>query len=375
MTFTQKVLFTLLYRQGVLKLHTIQELVEDLKSGKMVLLVDDEDRENEGDLVLAGMHATSEHINFMVKEARGLVCLAMSAEQSNRLGLSLMVGEGQNHSPNKTAFTVSIEAREGISTGISASDRALTIRVASDPAATPTSIITPGHIFPIKAKPGGVLQRSGHTEGSVDLMKLAGLQESAVICEVMNDDGTMARHPELVKFAEKHSLKIGSIEALTEYRLNNENHIEELHSEDFSVDGVENLRSYYFKDLINNRVHYALVYGEWNESDVVPVRVHVDRGPEDLLKPDNKTALNNFLKFSKEKGKGVLLVLRHANFFANPAAKRDFKEFGVGAQILKKLGAENLALITNSQKNLTGLTAFGVEVKETISFAQFSKGG
>ncbi len=355
-------------------MHTVEELVEDIKAGKMVLLVDDEDRENEGDLVLAGEHATPEHINFMVKEARGLVCLAMSPEQSDRLGLSLMVGEGQNHSPNKTAFTVSIEAREGISTGISASDRALTIRVASEPTATPKSIITPGHIFPIKAKPGGVLQRSGHTEGSVDLMKLAGLKESAAICEVMNDDGTMARYPELLEFAKKHDLKIGSIEALTEYRLNNESHIEELHSEDFESDEVEGLKSYYFKDLINNRVHYAVVYGEWNENDTVPVRVHVDRGPEDLLKPGNKDALNNFLKFSKDQGKGVLLVLRHANFFANPEAKRDFKEFGVGAQILKKLGAEKLALVTNSQKNLTGLTSFGVEIKEMISFGQFSNG-
>jgi 3,4-dihydroxy 2-butanone 4-phosphate synthase/GTP cyclohydrolase II len=350
-------------------------LVEDIKAGKMVLLVDDEDRENEGDLVLAGEYATAEHINFMVKEARGLVCLAMSPEQSDRLGLSLMVGEGQNHSPNKTAFTVSIEAREGISTGISASDRALTIRVASDPEATPQSIITPGHIFPIKAKPGGVLQRSGHTEGSVDLMKLAGLQPSAVICEVMNDDGTMARYPQLKNFAEKHGLKIGSIEALTEYRLKNESHIEELHVEDFEIEGAADLKAHYFRDLINDQVHYAIVSGEWKNNEIVPIRVHVDRGPDDLLHGENQAALRNFLKFTKEKGKGVLLVLRHAKSFARPDAKRDFKEFGVGAQILKKLGAENLALVTNSQKNLTGLTAFGVQIKEMISFEQFFKNG
>lgn len=356
-------------------MHSVQELVEDIKAGKMVLLVDDEDRENEGDLVLAGEFATPEHINFMVKEARGLVCLAMSPEQSDRLGLSLMVGEGQNHSPNQTAFTVSIEAREGITTGISASDRALTIRVASEEDATPTSIITPGHIFPIKAKPGGVLQRTGHTEGSVDLMKLAGLKQSAAICEVMNDDGTMARYPELLEFAKKHDLKIGSIADMVEYRLNTESHIEELHSEDYELEGVKGLKSFYFKDQVTNRVHYAIKCGEWDKSEMVPVRVHVDRGPNDLLKNNNFTALNNFLKFSSDKGKGVLVVLRHANFFANPKAKRDFKEFGVGAQILKKLGAENLALVTNSQKNLEGLTAFGVEVKETISFSQFSENG
>ncbi len=353
-------------------MHTVQELVEDLKAGKMVLLVDDEDRENEGDLVLAGEHVTAEHINFMVKEARGLVCLAMSAEQSDRLGLSLMVGEGQNHSPNKTAFMVSIEAREGISTGISAADRALTIKVASDPKATPESIITPGHIFPIKAKLGGVLQRSGHTEGSVDLMKLAGLHQAAAICEVMNDDGTMARYPELVKFAEKFNLKIGSIEALTEYRLSTESHIEELHSEDFALEGFQNLKVHYFRDQVKNQVHYALVHGSWDKSETVPVRVHVDRGPEDLLKSGNKSALDSFLKFAETKERGVLLVLRHSNFFSSPDSKRDFKEFGVGAQILKKLGAENLALVTNSEKNLTGLTAFGVEIKETILFAQLA---
>lgn len=356
-------------------MHTVQELVEDLKAGKMVLLVDDEDRENEGDLVLAGEHVTAEHINFMVKEARGLVCLAMSAEQSDRLGLSLMVGEGENHSPNKTAFMVSIEAREGITTGISAADRALTIKVASDPNATPKSIITPGHIFPIKAKRGGVLQRSGHTEGSVDLMKLAGLHESAAICEVMNDDGTMARYPELVKFAEKFNLKIGSIEALTEYRLNNESHIEPLHSEDFELEGFKDLKAHYFRDQVKNQVHYALVHGKWSELDNVPVRVHVDRGPEDLLGPDNKADLNSFLKYADSKGQGILLVLRHSNFFSSPDAKRDFKEFGVGAQILKKLGASNLTLVTNSKKNLTGLTAFGVEVKESISFEQLTSEG
>ncbi len=352
-------------------MHTVEELVKDLKTGKMVLLIDDEDRENEGDLVLAGEYATAQHINFMIKEARGLVCLAMSPEQSDRLGLSLMVGENQNYSPNKTAFTVSIEAREGISTGISASDRALTIRVASDPAATPQSIITPGHIFPIKAKLGGVLQRSGHTEGSVDLMKLAGLKQSAVICEVMNDDGTMARYQELVKFAKKHSLKIGSIQALTEYRLNNESYIEELYSEEFEFDEIKGLKVHYFKDLVNNQIHYAIVVGEWSPLDKVPVRVHLDRGPKDLLRGENKSALNNFLKFSKEKGKGVLLVLRNVVFFVNSEVKRDFKEFGIGAQILKKLGAENLILVTNSEKKLAGLTAFGVKVKGIISFKQF----
>lgn len=352
-------------------MHTIPELIEDLKAGKMVLLVDDEDRENEGDLVLAGQYVSPEQINFMVKEARGLVCLAMSREQSERLGLPLMVGEGQNLSPNKTAFTVSIEAREGISTGISAADRARTIQVASDPSATPQSIITPGHIFPIKAKPGGVLQRAGHTEGSVDLMKLAGLYESAVICEVMNDDGTMARYPELLNFAEKFNLKIGSIEKLIEYRLNHENHIELLHSEPFVSSVGANLKAFFFKDLINDRIHYAIKCGEWAAGEEVPVRVHVDRGPEDLINSENQKALGNFLKFCSGNNKGVLVVLRHANFFALPHTERDFKEFGVGAQILKKVGAEKLKLVTNSQKSLDGLSAFGVEIKETLSYSNF----
>ena len=375
MTFGLKVLSTLTEsdQNRSLKLHTVKELIEDIKAGKMVLLVDDEDRENEGDLVLAGEFATAENINFMVKEARGLVCLAMSSEQSDRLGLSLMVGESANHSPNKTAFTVSIEAREGISTGISAADRALTVRVASDPESTAQSIITPGHIFPIKAKPGGVLQRSGHTEGSVDLCKLAGLNPSAVICEVMNDDGTMARYPELLEFAKKYDLKIGSIEELTKYRLETESHIELLNTEDFETKTSGTLKTFYFKDLVTNHIHYAMVQGQWDPSETVPVRVHVDRGAEDLIGTSNSDALNRYLEFTKEKGKGVLVVLRHPSYLLKPEnKKRDYKEFGVGAQILKKLGAEKLALVTNSKNNLEGLNTFGVEIKEMISYSDFT---
>lgn len=198
--------------------NTIPELIEELKKGKMVILVDDEDRENEGDLVLAADYVTPAAINFMAKEARGLVCLSLTAQQVERLGLPPMVPEEKNLSPNKTAFTVSIEAAEGVTTGISAADRALTIQVAADPRSTKASVHMPGHIFPIKAKDGGVLVRPGHTEGSVDLAILAGLTPAAVICEVVNDDGTMARVPDLKKFAEKHHLKIGTIVDLIEFR-------------------------------------------------------------------------------------------------------------------------------------------------------------
>ncbi|MFN7905765.1 MAG: 3,4-dihydroxy-2-butanone-4-phosphate synthase [Pseudobdellovibrionaceae bacterium] len=191
--------------------NTIPELIEDIKQGKIVILVDDEDRENEGDLVLAADHVTPELINFMVVEARGLVCLSLSTAQVEKLHLPLMVGEESNLSPNKTAFTVSIEASQGVSTGISAADRAHTIRIASDPNAKPTDVHRPGHIFPIRAQNGGVLKRAGHTEGSVDLARLAGLNPAAVICEVMNNDGTMARVPDLVEFARKHKMKIGTI--------------------------------------------------------------------------------------------------------------------------------------------------------------------
>lgn len=199
-------------------LSSIKDLIKDLKLGKMILLVDDEDRENEGDLVLASDFVTAEAINFMITKARGLVCLAMSPEHIERLQLPLMVSEAHNHSPNKTAFTVSIEAARGVSTGISAADRALTIQVAANPQSSPKDIHIPGHIFPIKAKPGGVLERQGHTEGSVDLVRLAGLNSAAVICEVMNEDGTMARLADIKEFARKYNLKIGSIADLVIYR-------------------------------------------------------------------------------------------------------------------------------------------------------------
>ena len=355
-------------------LDSIEDLVADIKEGKMVLLVDDENRENEGDLVLAGESCTAEQINFMVKEARGLVCLAMSQEQCERLGLSLMVGESQNNSPNKTAFTVSIEAREGITTGISAGDRAHTIRVASDENATPQSIITPGHIFPIRAKQGGVLERAGHTEGSVDLMKLSGLKPCSVICEVMNDDGTMARMPELIEFAKKHNIKIGSIEDLIEYRLNNESYIEELYSESFKSDTGAPVTTHYFKDQVNDRIHYAMVTGDLSGNEPVPVRVHVDRGPEDLFNNANSVALNNFMKFSNERGAGVVVVLRHSNYFSSPLSKRDQKDTGTGAQILSKLGVKEILLATNSEAKLTGLSAFGVSIVDTLPYKNFSEG-
>ena len=352
-------------------LDSIESLISDVKKGKVVLLVDDENRENEGDLVLAGGFCTPEQINFMVKEARGLVCLALSQEQCRRLGLSLMVGESQNNSPNKTAFTVSIEAREGITTGISAGDRAHTIRVASDKSATPQSIITPGHIFPIRSKQGGVLERAGHTEGSVDLMKLAGLNPCAVICEVMNDDGSMARMPELVEFAKKHGIKIGSIEDLIEYRLNHESYIEELYSESFNSETGLDLTTHYFKDQVNDRIHYAMVTGDLNLPKPIPVRVHVDRGPEDLFNKQNSKAISRFLKFSKDYGVGIVVVLRHSNYFSSPLSKRDKRDIGTGAQILSQLGAKEILLAVNSEVKLTGLPAFGVSVVNTLPFKQF----
>lgn len=351
-------------------MNTVNELIEDIRSGKMVLLVDDEDRENEGDLVLAGQFANPDHINFMISEARGLVCLALDQSQTERLGLRLMVSDIQNQSPNQTAFTVSIEAREGISTGISAYDRAHTIRVASDPNSTSSSIISPGHIFPIKARPGGVLQRTGHTEGSVDLMKLAGLNPAAVICEVMKEDGTMARLPDLKKFAEENNIKIGTIESIIEYRLQTESHIELIKDQEHFVEGVGSMRLCYFMDEINSIVHYAFIGEDYSGDGPRPVRVHVDRGPEDLFSSPNVKKLKNFLSFAKEEG-GVLLVLRNSNFFSSKFQGRDFREFGIGAQILKCLGVKKISLVTNSNRSLSGLSAYGVEICHSISFSNF----
>lgn len=352
------------------ELNTIEELVADLKAGKMILLVDDEDRENEGDLVLAADAVTPEKINFMAREARGLICLSMTTEQIDKLKLPLMVQESDNYTPNKTAFTVSIEAANGVSTGISAEDRARTIFVASRPNVQPQEIHRPGHIFPIKAQPGGVLRRAGHTEGSVDLVSLAGLNPSAVICEVMNEDGTMARLPHLKEFAKKHNIKIGSIVDLIEYRLTREKFIEEVSSQVHETPHGK-ITQKIFRSKLDQFEHLAFIRGEINSDNPTLVRVHVDSFARDAVESVlNKgspwqQAVNIFLK----KEPSVLLLIRglNVNKKINIDATVDRKDYGVGAQILTQIGVGKMKLLTNRPDRKVALKGFDLEVIGTES--------
>ncbi len=255
-------------------MNTIPELIEEIKAGRMIILVDDEDRENEGDLILAADHVTPEMINFMSREARGLICLSLAPEQIQRLGLPLMVRDDLNFSPNRTAFTVSIEAAHGVTTGISAADRSHTIRVASRPDAKPADISMPGHVFPIRAQPGGVLKRAGHTEASVDMARLAGLNSSAVICEIMNSDGTMARMPDLQKFAKAHGIKMGTIVDLIRYRVQNESLVTEVANASLPSALGSGFQIRVFKNILDESEHVVLQKGKPEAGQATLVRVH-----------------------------------------------------------------------------------------------------
>lgn len=367
-----------------MKFNTVEELIADIREGKIVILVDDEDRENEGDLVLAADHVTAQQINFMASEARGLICLALSSQQIDRLQLPLMVREDMNLSPNKTAFTVSIEAAQGVSTGISAADRAHTIRVAAHAQAKPADISMPGHVFPIKAQSGGVLRRAGHTEGSVDLAKLAGLNSAAVICEVMNSDGTMARVPDLMKFAQMHNLKIGTIVDLIHYRLQNETLVQEVHQSLMSWPLGENWKVRVFKSQVDQTEHLVFQKGEPDFLEPVMTRVQVDHFFRDLWSQIEQGE-SSFLKSLKEiekHGSGIAILLRGHNRAViqnelksleqsaeDPSyqgLKMDDRDYGIGAQILRKLGARKLRLLSHHPEKRVGLKAFDIEIVEVL---------
>lgn len=364
--------------------NTIPELIEDLRNGKIVILVDDEDRENEGDLVLATDYVTPAAINFMATEARGLICLTLTSQQIERLQLPQMVRDDMNFSPNKTAFTVSIEASHGISTGISAADRAHTVRVAANPHAKPSDIHMPGHIFPIKAQQGGVLKRAGHTEASVDLAKLAGLNPAAVICEVMNADGTMARVGDLSKFAEKHNLKIGTIVDLIAYRLANETLVTEVSSIDLPASFGESMKAKVFKSTVDETEHLVIQKGEIIRDEPTLVRVHVDNFTRDfmsILQRGASTALEAIKLLNMEKS-GAFVLLRGNNrpqglsqelqLLAGMDDVRpttplmDERDYGIGAQILRQLGANKIRLLTNKPEKKVGLKAFDIEIVEIV---------
>ena len=370
-----------------MKFHTISELINELKQGHMVIIVDDEGRENEGDLVMAAQFITPSAVNFMIREARGLVCVSLTSEQVKRLGLPLMVNQRDNFSPNQTAFTVSVEATRGISTGISVDDRAHTIQTVSDPASTPGDIISPGHIFPIRAQNGGVLKRAGHTEASVDLCRLAGLTPAAAICEITNEEGRMARTKELFDFAKKHHLKIGTIEDLIKYRMANESLVTEKLKTPFATDLGEDWMAHVFYDEVNNREHLALVKGKVDPKKPVLVRVHSSCLSGDLFQDRflrSGPSLQKALEYINKEGQGILVYLRMQNQISKQLEfhKRQWKEkspfpfdgrdYGIGAQILRAFGISKIRLITNSSSKKVGLKGYNLSIEETVPVKETS---
>ena len=354
-------------------LSSIEEVLEDVRKGRMIVLVDAEDRENEGDLVIPAETTTPEVINFMAMYGRGLVCLALSPERVTELGLSLMPRD--NLSRHQTAFTVSIEAREGVTTGISAADRAHTIAVAIDPSKSKQDISTPGHVFPLVARDGGVLVRAGHTEAAVDIARLAGFNPSGVICEIMNDDGTMARMPDLVPFAQRHGIKIATISDLIAYRLRHDTLIERaLESEfDSAYGGV--FRAIIYVNRAQYAEHIALVKGDISGPEPVLVRVHAFDILGDLLgeRPDRGDLLHRAMRTIGDEGRGVVVLIRESGQtslsdrtrarLGEPQPEIDkLREIGIGSQILRDLGVSDMVLLSNAQRTMVGLEGYGLRV-------------
>ena len=360
-------------------LSPIEEIIDEARNGRMFVLVDDEDRENEGDLVIPAQMATPEVINFMAKNGRGLICLSLTSQRVEELSLPLMPQD--NRQRQSTAFTVSIEAREGVTTGISAPDRARTISVAIDPSAKIGDIVTPGHVFPLQARDGGVLVRAGHTEAAVDISRLAGLNPSGVICEIMNEDGTMARLPELIKFAQYHGMKIGAIADLIAYRRRFDRTIErvvetELHSR-FGGD----FRMVVFGSTLEGTEHVALVKGNVKGDAPVMVRMHAVNILEDLLGDHHRQrggGLQQAMEMIGTAERGVVVLIRETRatnlserITAELGAKADggegaqLRDYGVGAQILIDLGVKNLILLTNTPKRVVGIEGYGLNIVET----------
>jgi 3,4-dihydroxy 2-butanone 4-phosphate synthase/GTP cyclohydrolase II len=358
-------------RRETAAISPIAEIVSAIRAGDIVILVDDEDRENEGDLVFAADFVTPEKINFLAKHGRGLICMPITEPHAQRLGLRPMVE--QNRSRHGTNFTVSIEAAEGISTGISAHDRALTVKAAAAPDAKPEDIVHPGHVFPLVAQPGGVLVRAGHTEACCDLARLAGLTPAAVLCEIMRDDGTMARLPDLIEFAAQHKLKIGTIADLIEYRSRNESLVQRAFERDIRTPwGEFHLVSY--RDLALGSIHLALVLGTPSAQDDILVRVHEPLSLIDLLDAGPSThswGVGEALEVIRKAGAGVMVLLNctqstealEARLAESSVPRRamDLRLYGIGAQILRELGVRRMRLMAAPRK-MPSMAGFGLEV-------------
>ena len=356
---------------------SIESAIRDIAEGKMVIVTDDEARENEGDLIMAASKATPETINQMILHARGLICVPMMGHQLRKLGISPMASE--NRESHQTDFAISVDAAEGITTGISAYDRAATIRLLSNPNTQPDALVQPGHVFPLRAKPGGVLQRAGHTEAAVDLAQLAGLNPSGVICEILNEDGSLARVPDLVKFKEKHGLKLISIADLIEYRHTRDRLVEHVLTRPFESEFGE-FDLHIFRSILDDRQHIALTKGKLDASPTL-VRVQSENLLADTLRSKSGSgygALQNAMKEINQAEHGVLLYieqpqggiriiedqLSHSKDIG--PSKMDFRDYGIGAQILVALGLQKIRLLSNTQRKVVGLDGYDLEIVEQI---------